>query len=149
MLTVTARSRASPKCSDLRASAGFAELASLDTNADGVIDAADADFAKLQVWQDLDQDHVTDADELKTLTEFEIESLSLNATDIAVHTDAGHDLITEVSFTRTDGTTGTGTVYEALFNANQTQTEYRGDMGIADWASALPILWQGLERSGR
>lgn len=40
---------------------GFAELAELDGNGDGVIDAADARFAELRVWQDRNLDGVSQA----------------------------------------------------------------------------------------
>ena len=43
---------------------GFAELAELDENVDGVIDANDAAFSELEVWRDLNQDGRTDAGEL-------------------------------------------------------------------------------------
>ena len=46
---------------------GFAMLSGYDLNADGVIDAEDAVYAQLQVWQDRDQDGATDAGELKSL----------------------------------------------------------------------------------
>jgi Ca2+-binding RTX toxin-like protein len=60
-------------------SSGFADLAELDTNRDGVIDAADAGCAELRVWQDANSDGITDAGELKTLAELGIVSISLRA----------------------------------------------------------------------
>ena len=63
---------------------GFAELAAHDTNADGVIDANDAIFSSLRVWQDLDQDAEVDAGELSTLSDLGIASLSLAATPSGV-----------------------------------------------------------------
>jgi hypothetical protein len=59
---------------------GFAALAVYDTNQDGKIDASDPQFAQLQVWQDLNQNGVTDPGEIKTLTELGILSISLQAT---------------------------------------------------------------------
>jgi hypothetical protein len=56
---------------------GFTALAALDGNGDGQIDAQDAQFAQLQVWQDLNQNGVTDAGELKTLTELGIVSINV------------------------------------------------------------------------
>ena len=41
------------------AKTGYEALGALDTNQDGVIDINDAEFAKLQVWQDVNQDGVT------------------------------------------------------------------------------------------
>ncbi len=47
---------------------GFAALAEMDSNADGVVDAADAQFANLRIWRDLNQDAISQTDELSTLT---------------------------------------------------------------------------------
>lgn len=46
---------------------GFAALADLDSNADGQIDANDAQFGSLKVWRDLNQDGISQANELSTL----------------------------------------------------------------------------------
>ncbi|QQR69456.1 MAG: transglycosylase SLT domain-containing protein [Alphaproteobacteria bacterium] len=59
---------------------GFLALATLDSNKDGKISAADAQFANLKVWRDLNQDGVSQAAELKTLAETGIASINLNAT---------------------------------------------------------------------
>jgi len=63
-----------------RALDGFAALADLDSNADGVIDTNDAAFGELKVWQDANQDGISQAGELKTLSELGIASLSLTPT---------------------------------------------------------------------
>ncbi len=49
----------------------------IDTNGNGVIDTDDAVFATLRVWRDRDQDGVTDAGELQTLTEAGIAQIAL------------------------------------------------------------------------
>ncbi|MBK6905930.1 MAG: hypothetical protein IPH08_01955 [Rhodocyclaceae bacterium] len=46
---------------------GFAALAQEDTNLDGKVDALDARFADLRLWRDLNQDGVSQANELSTL----------------------------------------------------------------------------------
>jgi hypothetical protein len=46
---------------------GWAALRDLDLNGDGVLDLADAAFAELRVWRDLDQDGTSDEGELFTL----------------------------------------------------------------------------------
>ncbi|NCN89690.1 MAG: hemolysin, partial [Gallionella sp.] len=56
---------------------GFAALAQEDTNADGVVNSADANFASLRVWQDLNQDGISQAGELKTLSDLGIESFNV------------------------------------------------------------------------
>lgn len=47
-----------------RAAHGFEVLADLDANADGQFTSADAAWAGVKVWRDLDQDGVSDAGEL-------------------------------------------------------------------------------------
>jgi hypothetical protein len=46
---------------------GFDALADLDSNADGKISSADSAFASLRLWRDLNQDGVSQANELFTL----------------------------------------------------------------------------------
>ena len=58
---------------------GLAALASLDSNADGVIDSADTAFGNLLVWQDNNHDGISDAGELSTLTDHGITAISLDA----------------------------------------------------------------------
>ena len=59
---------------------GFAALADLDSNADGQIDANDSQFANLKVWRDLNQDGISQANELSTLEQQNIASISLTTT---------------------------------------------------------------------
>jgi hypothetical protein len=58
---------------------GFAQLATLDTNRDGMINAVDADFAKLQLWRDIDSDGVSTSGELLKLSDAGIISIPLQA----------------------------------------------------------------------
>ncbi|TDM08065.1 MAG: hypothetical protein C4K60_00650 [Ideonella sp. MAG2] len=66
-----------------KAKDGFQALSSLDSNADGRVDAADAEFANLQVWVDADSDGQTDAGELKSLGELGIVTLNLSPAESA------------------------------------------------------------------
>jgi hypothetical protein len=52
---------------DATAKNGFLALAALDANADGVIDRADPDFAKLLLWADANGDRESTPDELRPL----------------------------------------------------------------------------------
>jgi serine-aspartate repeat-containing protein C/D/E len=81
---------------------GFAKLASFDTNGDGLVDANDADFGQLLVWQDANGNHATDAGELRTLAEAGIASLTVSYTDGAVN-QLGNVLGETSTATRTDG----------------------------------------------
>jgi Ca2+-binding RTX toxin-like protein len=84
---------------------GSAALASLDSNGDGVIDANDEAFGKLQIWQDTNGDGVSDAGELKSLADHGITSLSASTTATNGSID-GQAIVGEGTFTRADGTTG-------------------------------------------
>ncbi len=114
---------------------GFAELALLDDNADGVIDVSDVAYDLLRVWRDLDQDAISDAGELKTLAESGIVSLSVVGGSIDLTAANGNRFIAEAGYTRADGSTGT--IYEAIFDSNPVDTRYLGDGGSADWSSPI------------
>ena len=60
---------ATPLASGATATNGFAALADLDANHDGIIDARDPAFASLVLWSDRDGDHVGSADELRHASE--------------------------------------------------------------------------------
>jgi hypothetical protein len=80
-------------------------LASLDTNSDGLIDANDAAFADLSVWQDQNHDGISDAGELNSLTDLAIASISLNTTSSQAYLD-GQEIFSEGGFAFADGSTG-------------------------------------------
>ncbi len=83
---------------------GFAALAALDTNGDGVLDATDPAFAELKLWIDSDQNGVTGEGELMSLADAGIASLNLGSTLKNQKQSNGNTLAREGSFTRTDGT---------------------------------------------
>lgn len=83
---------------------GLAALASLDSNHDGIIDAADHDFARLLVWQDVNHNGVSDAGELKGLADLGILSIDL-ATMPGTPID-GQSVPALGTFTYADGSKG-------------------------------------------
>ena len=119
----------------LQTGSGFLDLAAYDSNHDGVIDANDAIFAKLQVWVDANGDGVTDPGELHTLSDLGIASISLNSLDLGDSTTAdGTALTAASSFTYADGSSGQ--VYDATFPSDPTDTIYEGQSGQPAWAGA-------------
>ena len=84
---------------------GFAALAALDANGDGVIDASDPAFHELKLWRDTSQDGQTGSGELISLADAGIVSLNLAHTLKNQNLANGNQLTREGSFTRTDGTT--------------------------------------------
>jgi hypothetical protein len=58
---------------------GFAQLAVMDTNANGRIDAGDKGFASLRIWKDSNSNGKTEAGELLSLASVKLVSIPLNA----------------------------------------------------------------------
>jgi Ca2+-binding RTX toxin-like protein len=132
---------------------GFAVLAALDGNGDGVINAADnglADFDgdgvinaadgfdDLKVWRDLDQDGKVAAGELQSLSTYDIVGLNLAQT-IRNETVAGNLIAATSSFIRGDGSTGL--VGEAILKLDNANTVYLGaPITISAAAASEPNL---------
>lgn len=87
-----------------KAQDGWAALAALDSNGDGNVDAQDAAFGQLRVWQDANGNGVTDAGELKSLSDLGIASVNTGHDNRSVEQN-GNTLQGFGSFTTTDGAT--------------------------------------------
>ena len=83
------------------ASDGFQALSALDSDGNGVIDGFDRAFGELLVWQDSDQDGVSQEGELFSLDELSIKSISLGFTPVS-QDDAGNWIGLESSYQTTD-----------------------------------------------
>jgi Ca2+-binding RTX toxin-like protein len=116
---------------------GFSVLKALDTNKDGRISAADADFAKLRVWRDLNQDGVSQANELFTLAKLGIASINVNAAKVD-YSIAGNKVTHEASYTLTNG--ATRTIVDAWFNFDNVNSVYKGDYTLDPRTAFLPQL---------
>ncbi len=68
---------------------GFDALASHDQNGDGVINQSDEVWNDLKVWNDANQDGVSQEDELYALDDLGMESISLDKTVVNVETENG------------------------------------------------------------
>jgi Ca2+-binding RTX toxin-like protein len=118
---------------------GFAMLGAYDLNADGKIDASDAIFSELRVWQDANGNAVVDPGELKSLSELGIVSISLANSAPAEPTDAaGNAIVHTGHFTRADGTTGN--LADVALDIDQTASRWLGDSTVSPEAAALPQL---------
>jgi len=84
---------------------GFAALAALDANGDGILNASDLAFAELKLWRDTSQDGQTGSGELISLADAGIVSLDLAHTLKNQPLANGNTLSCKGHFTRTDGTT--------------------------------------------
>ncbi|MBI5785506.1 MAG: peptidoglycan DD-metalloendopeptidase family protein, partial [Rhodocyclales bacterium] len=67
---------------------GFVALRSIDANGDGLFNAADAQYANVRLWRDLNQDGISQADELQSLAQAGITGIDL-ATQAATKQLAG------------------------------------------------------------
>jgi hypothetical protein len=134
---------------------GYAKLASFDSNHDGVVDAKDARFSELGIWQDANGNHQTDAGELRSLADFGISGLNVNHT-IAPEVQNGNWLLERGTVTFKDG--HTAEMADAYFEIGQQKTEgsrpgstrqhfdAAGTARPANGNSATIILRSGLEQ---
>jgi Ca2+-binding RTX toxin-like protein len=118
---------------------GFAVLEKLDSNGDGKIDAQDADFNKLKVWQDTNQNGVSDAGELKTLGELGIASISLIRHSVG-GTNEGNGVGYEAVFTRDNGTTGIAQTIYFQTDPRQSLSDQTPEFTPAAGVELLPDL---------
>ena len=115
---------------------GFEELKELDTNGDGIINSQDVDFNKIRVWQDLNENGVTEEGELKTAQEAGIESIYTNSYKIGALNN--NNIITEkATIQYTDGSTKD--LYDVATQYNDMYTVYGGDY-VLD-ADIIDLPW--------
>ncbi|QUJ77243.1 hypothetical protein KDD17_04285 [Sulfitobacter albidus] len=108
---------------------GFAELRDYDDNDDGVITVEDAIWADLTIWRDFDQDAQTDAGELSSLDSNGITRIDAWGQDMGDFvTPAKTRLLREGDVTFADGRVTK--LYDAIFDASETFTAFRGEIGI-------------------
>ncbi|WP_230873185.1 calcium-binding protein [Xylella fastidiosa] len=125
-----------------KATSGFEALRDLDSNGDGLFDAADARFADVRVWRDLNQDGQSQANELFTLSSLGIASITLTPTNTEdVDLGNGNLIDNRGTYTRTDGRTGV--VGDLQLGADHFYRDYSGakeQVTVTDAAAALPHL---------
>lgn len=103
---------------------GFEALADLDENDDGVIDQNDSEFSNLRVWIDANHNGTSESEELKTLDELNIESISLDHFDKS-ETDLKTGTIVSETSTVTFKDGSTSDISEHWFKVNSFDTEDR------------------------
>ncbi len=117
---------------------GFTKLTELDSNGDNIINSTDTDFANLQIWQDLNQDGISQANELKTLTVAGISSISLNDATLTGVQVEGND-VTHIS-TVTMADSSTRNIYDAWFKYDTQNTQYSNDFDLDIRTLYVPTL---------
>jgi Ca2+-binding RTX toxin-like protein len=123
---------------------GFAALAQHDTNADGKINASDAIYTQLRIWQDANQDAVSQSSELKTLAQAGIASINVTATPTSIDLGNGNTQPFSGTFTRTDGTQGNSGAPELsgslLLASNNFYREFNDNPALTEGAKTLPQM---------
>ncbi|WP_394091825.1 calcium-binding protein [Xylella fastidiosa] len=125
-----------------KATSGFEALRDLDSNGDGLFDAADARFADVRVWRDLNQDGQSQANELFTLSSLGIASITLTPTNTEdVDLGNGNLIDNRGTYTRTDGRTGVvGDLQLGLEHFYRDYSGAKEQVTVTDAAAALPHL---------
>ena len=117
-------------------STGFEDLKAVDSNGDGIINSQDTDFNKIRLWQDLNENGITEEGELKTLTEAGIQSIYTNS--YKINAIDNNNIVTEKSTVQyTDGTTKD--LYDVATQYNDMYSVYGGDY-ILD-ADVIDLPW--------
>ncbi|MCL1481092.1 MAG: hypothetical protein MH213_07060 [Marinobacter sp.] len=124
---------------------GFAALVQEDTNGDGIVDANDANFANLRVWQDLNSDGISQADELKTLDEAGVASINVAKTENSQPLANGNLLADIGSYVRSDGSSSdVGSVSAELGDIDLAEntfiSQFTDTIPLTPEAEALPDM---------
>ncbi|WP_437966799.1 calcium-binding protein [Sorangium sp. So ce260] len=116
---------------------GLDALSDLDTVNDGVIDAADAGFGALRIWQDLNSNGEAEFGELASLAEMGITSIALSVTGDISGTN-GNSFAGTAKYTRDDGTTGI--VANLIPTESNFYAEFTTPVTVSPEAEALPYM---------
>ncbi|MGZ9710281.1 hypothetical protein ACXX82_05650 [Glaciimonas sp. GNP009] len=120
------------------ASDGFGALADLDSNHDGKVDKNDANWNQLKVWRDLNQDGISQANELFTLDQLGIASLNVNKKSHNQTLANGNQLADQGTYTKTDGSSGN--MGDVNFEEDAFHREFTDEVVIADNVKDLPDM---------
>jgi hypothetical protein len=126
-----------------RARNGYEALGDLDTNGDLKIDANDAAYSKLMVWQDVNGDGLSESWELHTLSYYGIASINAPASFPAAanttNPDAqGNYLQVSGNYTKADGTTGQMGLYSFATNTSYSIQDHW--VAVSEDIAQLPDL---------
>lgn len=111
-----------------KSESGFEALAELDDNSDGIIDNNDIAFADLRVWIDANHNGKSESNELKTLNETGIVSISLEHSEVSfVDEETGTRIAESASVTiNKNGTVSMVDISEFWFPVNSSDTTQDG-----------------------
>ncbi|MCI1014358.1 hypothetical protein HWE04_10895, partial [Herbaspirillum sp. C7C2] len=117
---------------------GFAALADLDSNEDGVLDDNDKDFSSLRLWQDRNGNGITDAGELSELGAAGVKTLNMHFSHTNDTDGAGNALRQLGSYVATDGSTRS--LGDVWFAANTMRSVALTEVALSEAIAQLPEL---------
>jgi hypothetical protein len=146
----------------LDAKSSLEALATLDSNRDGRVDAADERFGELKIWRDRNGNGVSEVGEVQSLAGHGVTSISLAAKGTSGSAKLGENIILSTStFSRSDGSTSTLADAALAFRPTparaapaadarlalmiQEMASFGGRVGEADWIERANGLGQPLD----
>ena len=116
---------------------GFAALEQEDTNGDGKVNSLDANWAKLRIWRDANQDGISQSDELLTPAQANVASMNvangIYGSGIGLQVN-GNFISSIGSYNRTDGTSATMGVVAEMADVDLAQDTFR-----SQFSDSIPI----------
>ncbi len=132
-----------------RTADGFAALAQEDSNADGVVNALDARFADLKVWRDLNQDGISQPDELTSLADAGIASFNTARTLNSQMLPSGNQMADLGTFTRADGSTGATGAPQGMADINLALDTFHRSFADSIPPTAAALALPDMQGSGK
>ncbi|MHB8137702.1 MAG: hypothetical protein ACYDGO_04860 [Smithellaceae bacterium] len=117
---------------------GFAALKQEDSNSDGIIEQLDANWHKLRIWRDMNQDGISQKEELFTMDELGIKSFNNTQIKETQLLSNGNGIIRTGTFTKTNGTTGI--ISEVYFIIDTFTSKIEGEIPVAEDVKQLPDM---------
>ncbi len=117
---------------------GFAALADLDSNHDGVINSSDTAWSGLRVWVDANGDGVTESGELETMSAAGIASISLTTTNTDTTDGNGNYIGKTATYSPIGG--GTREIADESLQTDPANTVPDSYVSLSGTISALPDL---------
>ncbi|WP_037585727.1 calcium-binding protein, partial [Stenoxybacter acetivorans] len=120
---------------------GFEALKQYDDNGDGMIDALDSIWQKLMIWQDINQNGVSEANELKPITTAVGENGAISAVYLdyidSEYVDGNKNQYRQMGMVKWESGKESGAV-DVWFNVNNSDTIYASEGQWHEEIAALP-----------
>ncbi|QIM62448.1 hypothetical protein A1D29_03545 [Pasteurellaceae bacterium Orientalotternb1] len=113
-----------------RSKHGFSALSDLDSNKDGVVNTQDDAFSQLQLWRDLNQNGISETNELFQLSDFSIKGLHTAYEERNDHMAGGNILSQIGKYEKNDGSFGV--MGDVNFSFNPFYSEYSEKLTLTE-----------------